>query len=408
MTLTTAPRLIFIVTVIACVVGCGGGEPSPSSSTPATASVPPSTTAPSGSTDPSPGEPTGSPTTSGALEPYSSLLTTRAGHSATLLADGRVLVAGGCVEDSCEGITSGTELVDVATRVSVAGPEMTEPRVGHVTVALPDGRLFIVGGFGPSRVTASTEVFDPETGAFAPGPAMSAPRADPTAVLLRDGTVLVAGGWDGSGPLATAEIYDPSRRAFRTTGALAVARAGQVSEVLADGRVLVAGGNAGTDGAADAAVQASAEIYDPATGAWTPTGDMTVRRHKHAGVLLRDGRVLIVGGSDERDGQGRYRSAEIYDPTTGVFTATGDMLLARYKIQDAVVPVGDGLVLVAGGASSGELFDPSTGQFRPVGGAANLGWSFGAAVPLRDGTVLVSGGYDDTIALTDAVSRYVP
>ena len=339
---------------------------------------------------------------------FATMRTIRASHSATLLEDGRVLLAGGCVEHSCEGITAETELLDPASAESAPGPAMTEPRVGHGSVVLPDGRLFVIGGFGEGSVTATTEFLDPGAEAFTPGPSMAEPRADPTALLLDDGTVLVAGGFDGRSPLASAEIFDPASNTFRATGSLGIARTSQVGLVLADGRVLVAGGNAGTDGGSGSDVQATAELYDPATETWVATGDMTVRRYKHAGVLLDDGRVLIVGGSDERDGRGVYRSAELYDPATGAFTATGDMAAGRYKIEDAVARLDDGRVLIAGGAAAAEIFDPATRTFTAVPGDADAGWSFATAVVLPDRSVLVAGGYDLTITLTDQIARYVP
>jgi Galactose oxidase, central domain/Kelch motif len=230
-----------------------------------------------------------------------SLSVTRAAHSASLLPDGRVLVAGGCTEASCEGVTATTEIIDPATGTSEASRDMIEPRVGHSAVTLQDGRILLVGGFGARDVLATTELFDPASGQFAAGPVMAEPRSGGTTVVLQDGSVLVAGGYDGSVALATAEIMDPAATEFRATGSLTQARSSNVGVVLQDGRVLVAGGDAtGTTGS----VLNGAELFDPATEMWTPTGSMTVRRHKHGAVTLNDGRVLIVGGSDERDGGG--------------------------------------------------------------------------------------------------------
>jgi len=398
-----ARRLVVLV-LASAAGGCGGSIPSGPASNVPSVGVP---TATASSEAPASSGATSSATATGALEPFGSLLATRASHSATLLADGRVLIAGGCVELSCEGVTAGTERVDAASGTSSVGPVMTEPRGGHVAVPLPDGRLFIVGGFGPNSVTASTEFFDPSTGAFRAGPEMAEPRADPTALLLDDGTVLVAGGFDGRRPLASAEVFDPTTNDFRPTGSLATARAGQASALLVDGRVLVAGGNAGADRGTGTAVQATAEVYDPGAGTWKATGEMTIRRHKHAAMRLDDGRVLVAGGSDERDGRGVYRSAEVYEPASGTFTATGEMVAPRYKIQDAIVRLADGRVLLGRRRHDGRDLRPSTGSFEAVPGDAEAGWSFAAAVRLPDGSVIVSGGYDDTITLTDQILRYV-
>jgi hypothetical protein len=135
---------------------------------------------------------------------------------------------------------------------------------------------------------------------------------------------------------------------------------------------------------------------------------MAVPRHKAAGVTLADGRVLVVGGSDHGDFSGRYRSAELFDPSTGQFERTGDMAGSRYKISGAVVLLADGRVLVAGGARQAELYDPSAGAFTAVPADANLGYSFATATRLADGTVVVAGGYDDRISLTDQVLRFLP
>jgi hypothetical protein len=132
---------------------------------------------------------------------------------------------------------------------------------------------------------------------------------------------------------------------------------------------------------------------------------MTTRRHKHAAVALDDGRVLVVGGSDERDGRGVYASAELFDPATGTFTATADMTAPRYKLDDAVVRLPDGRVLVAGGGRQADVFDPATGTFTAVPGTIGESYSFAGAVALGD-AVLVTGGYDASIDVTAGVWRY--
>ena len=336
---------------------------------------------------------------------FGSMTITRAAHTATLLRDGRVLLAGGCVERSCEGVTATTELFDPSTGESTPGPEMLERRVGHAAIAGPDGSVLILGGFGETGVTATTEVYDPTAERFRSGPALMVPRAGATVAALEDGTVLVAGGFDGREALASAELVDPAAGKSQATGAMLVARASQAGATLADGRVLVTGGSSGQAGGP---VHATAEVYDPGTRTWSATQEMTTRRHKHAVVLLEDGRVLVAGGSDERDGRGVYRSAEIYDPGTGTFAATPEMALPRYKFLDAVVRLADGRVLIAGGAPSAELFDPAAEAFSPVSGQLAGSRSFAAAVPLPDGVVLVTGGYDETITVTDEVARFVP
>jgi hypothetical protein len=364
----------------------------------------PSTTAAT-VTLPSAEESFGSAGTSGRLTLVGRLGTTRAAHTATTLLDGRVLIAGGCTEDSCEGITAGTELLDPATGASTPGPDMLQPRVGQGAVLLPDGRVLMIGGFQPGTETASTELFDPARNAFTAGPDLLEARADPVVLLLGDGSVLVAGGFANHASIASVELLDAELTAFRTTGAMSTPRTGDGGALLADGRVIVIGGNTRGD---TGTLLASSEVYNPALGTWSITGSMSVPRHKHAVVGLADGRVLVIGGSNEQDAFGRYRSAEVYDPATGTFSPTGDMAAPRYKISGAVVRLDDGRVLVAGGSQSAEVFNPVSGRFDAVPGDVDTGFSFSAAARLPDGTVLISGGYDDSIHLTNQVLRFVP
>jgi hypothetical protein len=329
----------------------------------------------------------------------------RAAHTATTLHDGRVLIAGGCTQDSCEGITATTELLDPATGASTPGPTMLQARVSQAAVLLRDGRVLMIGGFQPSTETATTEIYDPATNAFAPGPTLLEPLADPVAIVLGDGSILVAGGFSGHTSIASAELLDPGLTAFRSTGSMSTPRSSHGGALLTDGRVLVVGGNTRGD---TGTVLASAELYDPPAGTWTATGTMSVPRHKLAVIGLADGRVLVLGGSNDRDASGQYRSAEIWDQATGTFAKTGDMMAPRYKISGAVLRLGDGRVLVAAGSRKAEVYDPASGTFRGVAGDTDVGFNFAAAARLADGSVLVSGGYDARIHLTDQVLRFVP
>ena len=333
------------------LVGCGGVVPStvPSGSR---------SVASSPSTEASP-----SPATIGAIEPFGSLRMTRASHSANVLPDGRILVAGGCIEDLCEGITAETEILDPRTGRSVPGPAMTEPRVGHVVVPLPGGRLLSSAAGVPAashrRPSCSIRrrARSPRARRWPSGAPTRRPCCSGTAPCCCWGL-----GW--TWPVASAELYDPVANTFRPTGALSTARAGQSSEILPDGRVLVAGGNAGTDGGQRfRGPRHGRDLRPRRAPPGRPTGVMTIRRHKHAAVGPR-GRPradpsaaptsATAGASIER--------AELFDPATGSFTATAPMGSPRYKIQDAVAPARRRTVLVAGGAERGELFDPATGR----------------------------------------------
>ncbi len=345
------------------------------------------------------------PLAEGRVTPTGPMAAPRAAHTATLLPGGTVLLAGG-MSRSERHYAAGAERYDPATDAFQPAGAMHTPRASHTATLLPDSTVLLTGGFGGDYL-AGAEVYDPATGAFTPTGAMTAPRAGHTATLLDDGTVLVAGGAGTDGqPSAGAEVYDPATGAFRPTGAMTAPRAAHTATLLHDGRVLLAGGHAGRR--ATLRVHADAEVYDPATGAFTPTGGMGVVRHKHAAVRLRDGRVLVAGGSDRRDWHGRHAGAEVYDPTTGAFAATGPMHAARFKIQGAGVLLPDGRVLVAGGAEQAERYDPETGSFRRVAGRLGLSLSYSTATLLPNGEVLLAGGYDEAIDPRPNAWRYRP
>lgn len=180
----------------------------------------------------------------------------------------------------------------------------------------------------------------------------------------------------------------------RTLAGMTAPRAVHTATLLRDGRVLVTGGHVGRHEQLE--IHRSAELYDPAAGRFTRTGDMTVRRHKHDAVRLADGRVLLVAGSDERDNAGLYRSAELYDPRTGRFQPTGDLRGARYKLRGTSMLLRDGRVLVAGGASGPEVYQSRVGSFAPLAGSLGRAPLFAAAVLLPDGSTLLCGGYSLT------------
>jgi hypothetical protein len=185
----------------------------------------------------------------------------------------------------------------------------------------------------------------------------------PTATLLHNGKVLIAGGGEDSGfPMASAELYDPSTDSFNATGSMSRPRASNTATLLANGKVLIAGGR----GAEESEERmASAELYDPATGSFTATGSMGRPRAGHTATLLADGRVLIAGGASAYN-PADLTSAELYDPDTGTFKPTGSMTTARNGQTATLLP--SGKVLFAGGSDeTAELYDPATGSFSPTG-----------------------------------------
>ena len=240
-------------------------------------------------------------------------------------------------------------------------------------------------------------------GSFVATGDMGSQRSHQGAALLADGRVLEVGGIADFGlVLASAEVYDPATGQFSATGSLTDARMRPTTVALADGRVLVTGGRGGNQGDT---IFATAEIYDPATGSFSATGSMTVPRYVTAAVRLDDGKVLLAGGFNFTDDT--LASAELYDPVSGTFTPTGSLAAPRDPGARAV-KLADGRVLIAGGydnsgaLATAEIYDPATGTFSATG---NLPEARGdhALAPLADGRVLLVGGLGNTGYLAEAV-----
>ena len=332
-------------------------------------------------------------------------------ETAALLADGRVLVMGGCATDAAT--------YDIRTGTFTATGSLTAARGGKAATPLADGRVLVTGGYdctssGEDGVLASAEIYDPATGTFEPTGAMHDARQFHTATLLDDGRVLITGGHSNSpseatgavrlasvitaetssSVLSTAELFDPATGTFHSTGSMSTFRDHHTATLLADGRVLVAGG--GGEGYASST---SADLFQPAAGTFQPTGSMREGRWLHTASLLRDGRVLVVGGRSPADAT--YATAELYDARSGTFSPTGSMTDGRQQHTATVLP--DGRVLIAGGAwsdgqdwrvlSATEMFDPSVGTFMSTGSIGDPRTEHTATL-LPDGRVLIAGGID--------------
>jgi len=350
--------------------------------------------------------------TPGTFVPTGSMTSPRQLAFGVLLHDGRVLIAGGWNDGT--GLLTTAELYDPATGTFSPTGSMstTHPRTG---VLLSDGRVLFAGGGDHTGFLASAELYDPATGKFIPTGSMSVARWGQTATLLPDGRVLIVGGeTQDSTALASAELYDPATGKFSPTGSMAVARTEQSAALLPNGLVLVAGGvtNAavgGADPAAHYAPLTSAELYDPATGKFSPNGSMTTFRRDPTTTLLSDGRVLIAGGSSWPD-PGKadsvaVASADVYDPATGRFSR-----LPGSMVWGQPVVLSDGRVLIVGssGASApAELYNPRTGTISPTGSMSTVR-SGPTAVLLPDGRVLVAGGFGAGNVVFASAELYQP
>jgi WD40 repeat protein len=324
-----------------------------------------------------------------------SMSVARGGHTATLLQDGRVLVAGGSWDGSAE-------LYDPATGAFGPTGRLNAIRTAGATATLlPDGRVLVAGGSDDSAAQqplASAELYDPRTGTFMPTGSMAKARSGQSATLLSDGRVLIAGGFDSAGGvLSSAELYDPMTGMFTPTGPMARARSEQTATLLRDGRVLLVGGSNGLTVPDSAA--SSAELYEPGTGKFVPTGSPgTSRSAGHTATLLPDGRVLVAGGNTSGWQERPIGTAEVYDPTTGRFVTTRSMHDARDGATATLLE--DGRVLVVGGdVRTTELYDPATGGFSSTGSTVYPRASQSATL-LADGRVLIVAGADDPYGAT--------
>lgn len=269
----------------------------------------------------------------------------------TLLRDGRLLLAGNgaSVYDSLSNTTQSVTTPNDPDRFNSSG--------GHSATVLPNGKVLLAGGVvSGNMLTPAAYLYDPATNAWSRAANMKFAHAYHSASLLPNGKVLLAGGFLNRQAQTEAEIYDPVTNTWTQTGSLRAARSGQTTTTLADGRVLVVGGTTG--------LLAFAEIYDPTVGSWVTTGNLNEARQTTDAVLLRDGRVLVAGGnilsgSDSRS----LSSAELFDPATNRWTLIDPLPTTRERHSLTLLP--SGLVLAAGGKNDGgtlrraDLFDPS-------------------------------------------------
>lgn len=367
----------------------------------------------------------------------------RAGHTATLLLDGRVLVAGG---DGDGGASA--EIYDPATGHWTLAAPLALSRAGHTATLLPDGRVLVLGGHqtyvAPAWLPGAMaptdarvlnddtgEIYDPVAGTWTTIPGPITPRGSFSATALADGRVLVVGGIDDDdNALGSAEIYDPVTGRWAQTGSLPRTsihegpspwtRWGHTATLLDDGRVLMAGGFS-DDWSME--VVARAELYDPATGLWTEVGGLSDPRAWHTANLLANGRVMVTGGESRHCPNGDWcqehtvGTTEIYDPATQAWSAGPPLTVARSSHTSTLLA--DGSLLAVGGrldvapipdarsivlattevlAGSAPAWTAAPPLLEPRGGHT--------ATLLGDGSVLVVGGWGNTIAAASSAEIY--
>lgn len=327
----------------------------------------------------------------------------RSAHSATLLKDGRVLLVGGLVSvTGQETPTASSEIFDPKTDRITPGGKMSVPRAGHTATLLENGDVLITGGIDEKQPVASAELYRAASGDFVPVGEMLVSRERHSATRLQNGTVLITGGTIAQ-PSEQAEIFDPATRSFRRISPMNAPRAAQTSTLLADGRVLIAGG-----AQSPTSILETVEIYDSQSDSFALAGRMQASRFKHSAVLLDDGRVLLLGGSDEREWSGRRSTVEIYDPAKNASQIVGAMNRARFKIPNSVALSNEGKIIVGGSGRKIEIYNPANTDFLVSAGSLEDEWFYATATPLPDGRIFIAGGYNSDLISTPQTWLYQP
>jgi hypothetical protein len=370
---------------------------------------------------------------SGVCSPSSRMAQARYEHTATLLADGAVLVSGGEASDlkRLPRLLASAEIYDPGRDAWSGAGSMALARRGHTATVLADGRVLVVGGMGPGGVVAAAELYDPVARAWSPASGPSTPRHGHTATRLGDGRVLVAGGvavdaTDAAGPLASlgsAEVYDPGASAsgsgtWSAAGSMSRPRAFASATLLPDGRVLVLGGTGPTGSLT------SADLYDPGSpangsGTWSVAGGLEGARGGHTATLLPDGRVFVAGGLNfffKADQPAAsvvgQEPVELFDWQSG--RSSEIARLAEPPSGHTATLLPDGSVLIVGGTHppqagvSGRtiLYDPPSESLRDVDRLKEARASHTATL-LPNGKVLVVGGFGRGRTL-NSVELYEP
>ena len=293
-------------------------------------------------------------------------------------------------------ITAGCEVFSAAARTwTPTGHLSTRNRQRFAMVTLNDGAALLVGGRGGygNTLLASTELYYPPSGVWTPIGSLAVGRQDVQLAKLPTGEVVAAGGTTG-GDLAyevggtSTEVFHPSTNSWTTASPMAMARTFHQLVTLQDGRVLAVGGANGTfffdpihpiTSSGRDNILGSCEIFDPASGTWTPTGSLATSRYLHRATLLASGRVLVTGGMANGTAVGQatvdLASSEIFDPVSGSWTPGPDMPEARSRHEQITLPSGQ--VFVTGGRgpdylSSSLLYNEGAGTWSATGSLVSL------------------------------------
>lgn len=321
-----------------------------------------------------------------------SLHESRASHTATLLPNGKVLVAGGAYYDLGNYLRPSAELYEPGSGNWTFTGSLAKARTDHTATLLPNGKVLVAAGLFRDDDDFSylddAELYDPADEIWTATGRLITERYKHTATLLQDGRVLVAGGRRSDGVLASAELYDPASSSWSATGTLVTARSFHTATLLPNGKVLVAGGLSNVSGSSGRLM--SAELFDPATGTWSTTGPLVTARWAHTATLLPNGKILVTGVS----GSPNAISPELYNSATSTWSVVGSPATPRGEHTATLLP--NGKVLITGGQNSGspsgsDLYDPATGTWSVTDTPAAARQTHTATL-LPSGQVLVAGG----------------
>jgi hypothetical protein len=284
-----------------------------------------------------------------------------------VLADGRVLLAGGFYRNGKP--SPAAQLYDPATDSWTRLPDMPDPRLSQTATLLPDGRVLVAGGTDGDRDFASVLLFDPRMGAWQAGPAMRTGRESASAALLGDGRVLVVGGFNRStageqpGPVASAEMYDPARSAWVPAASPPSPGGGGRLLTLPDGSALFVGGF-GESGAV-----AATYAYDARKDSWSRTGDLPLPMLAAAFGRVDAEHELVVGNAL---GPSNAGAAAVYSARTRRWAAvTPPPASSAFPLGFARVSRGRLLlveVMTTSGRANigGAIFDPKLGTWSAI------------------------------------------
>jgi len=318
-------------------------------------------------------------------------------HTATLLTNGKVLVAGGSFPGAIPFFPAEAQLYDPNTDSWASAGSLSIGRELHTATLMADGKVLVVGG-GKLPYWPDVDLYDPVANSWTSAAPLSAGRSYHTASLLQNGKLFVVGGFGGgTGYYSSTELYDPVTGSWSPAASLADGRSWHTATQLPNGKVLVVGGVSNNS---RPNATSSAELYDPATDTWSVAANLTTGRSGHTATLLANGKVLVVGGNG-------IPSAELYDPATDSWSAAASLVTARSGHTATLLA--NGKVLVVGGSqyfyssvlSSAELYDPTTDSWSSANNLA-LDRTGHAATLLPNGSVLVSGGRGQSLGLSSA------